>query len=281
MENQNSNMENNKSGIKNKLKSPIFITILVLLLSSCCCCRGIGMFSGNKEDNESSSILESSNESSVTETMEEVTEEPTTERSTEKQTSKPETEPETYAPTEKTTTTIATTQNSKDIALKSALEIIEYEDGGYSYDELIEILEFEGYSHNDSVYAADNCDADWNQEAVESAEWYLKTENYSQEFLIRLLISEGFTEEQAKYAISKFDLKSEDELNDTAILHFIINLESNCIHIDSNCNAAQQILQENYSEIDILEDDLSSYKDLYWACGKCSKKYRSILPKPE
>ena len=64
-------------------------------------------------------------------------------------------------------------------------------------------------------------------------------------------------------------------------LHFILNLETNCIHIDPRCSAAQKILPENYSEIDIAETDLSSYRDFYWACGKCSKEYKQILPKIE
>lgn len=84
MENQNSNIENTQSGIKNKLKNPIFITILVLLLSSCCCCGGIGIASGNKDKSESSSVSEVLNESSVAETTEAVTEESTTETSTTK-----------------------------------------------------------------------------------------------------------------------------------------------------------------------------------------------------
>ena len=101
----------------------LHIVILVLLLSSCCCCRGIGIFSGNKEDNESSSVSEVSNESSVAETMEEVTEESTTERSTEEQTSKLETEPETYAPTEKTTTIETTETTAEQETTTTAIEI--------------------------------------------------------------------------------------------------------------------------------------------------------------
>ncbi|MDE6834927.1 MAG: hypothetical protein K2J39_11890 [Ruminococcus sp.] len=63
-------------------------------------------------------------------------------------------------------------------------------------------------------------------------------------------------------------------------LHFILNLETNCIHIDSGCSAALKILPENYSTVDIKEDDLSSYNGTYWACGKCCpSNYRQLLPK--
>ena len=62
-------------------------------------------------------------------------------------------------------------------------------------------------------------------------------------------------------------------------LHFVLNTDSNCIHINPDCNAAQQILPENYSEIDISEADLDSYINVYWACGKCTRAYQNILPK--
>lgn len=36
----------------------------------------------------------------------------------------------------------------------------------FSYTGLIEQLEYEQYSHDDAVYAADNCGADWNEQAA-------------------------------------------------------------------------------------------------------------------
>lgn len=36
----------------------------------------------------------------------------------------------------------------------------------FSYSGLIKQLEFEGYSTENATYAADNCDADWNEQAV-------------------------------------------------------------------------------------------------------------------
>lgn len=65
------------------------------------------------------------------------------------------------------------------------------------------------------------------------------------------------------------------------ILHFVLNMETNCIHIDKGCSAALKIDPENYSEIDIAENDLGSYSGVYWACGKCSEEYKKILPKIE
>ncbi|MCM1315902.1 MAG: hypothetical protein NC205_00765 [Prevotella sp.] len=62
-------------------------------------------------------------------------------------------------------------------------------------------------------------------------------------------------------------------------LHFVLNLDTNCIHINPECSAALKILPENYSTVDITEDDLANYNGTYWACGKCSHGYTGILPK--
>lgn len=63
------------------------------------------------------------------------------------------------------------------------------------------------------------------------------------------------------------------------VLHFVLNLDTSCIHINPDCSAAQKILPENYSTVDLTEDDLVNYNGIYWACGKCSKKYTNTLPK--
>ena len=43
----------------------------------------------------------------------------------------------------------------------------------FSYSGLIEQLEYESYSTEDATYAADNCSADWNEQAAKSAKKYL------------------------------------------------------------------------------------------------------------
>lgn len=63
------------------------------------------------------------------------------------------------------------------------------------------------------------------------------------------------------------------------VLHFVLNLETSCIHIDPNCSAALKILPENYSTVDIADSDLLNYNGIYWACGKCSEEYTNVLPK--
>lgn len=71
----------------------------------------------------------------------------------------------------------------------------------FSYKSLIEQLEFEKYSHDEAVYAVDNCGADWNEQAAEKAKDYLEQMSFSRDSLIEQLEFEGFTHEQAVYGV--------------------------------------------------------------------------------
>lgn len=101
------------------------------------------------------------------------------------------TEPVTEAPTESSETL------SQKNALRSAKNYISMM--GFSYTGLIQQLEFEGYPHEDAVYGADNCNADWFAEAAESAQNYINLMPMSKEELINQLEFEGFTSEQAEH----------------------------------------------------------------------------------
>lgn len=74
---------------------------------------------------------------------------------------------------------------------------------GFSYQGLIEQLEYEQYTYEEAVYAADNCGVDWKEEAAEKAESYLELMSFSREGLIEQLKYDGFTEEEAEYAVGK------------------------------------------------------------------------------
>ena len=69
----------------------------------------------------------------------------------------------------------------------------------FSYHGLVEQLEYEGYSHSEAVYGADNCDADWNEQAAKKASEYLDIMAFSCDGLIEQLEYEGFTHDQAVY----------------------------------------------------------------------------------
>lgn len=104
---------------------------------------------------------------------------------------------------EKTTTTTTTKEEisiGKKNALKSAKSYLSFT--SFSYQGLIEQLEYEGYSHDDSVYAVDNCGADWFEQAAKKAQEYLDYTSFSRDSLIEQLEYEGFTTEQAEYGVN-------------------------------------------------------------------------------
>lgn len=72
----------------------------------------------------------------------------------------------------------------------------------FSHSGLIGQLEYDGYTTEEATYAADNCDADWNEQAAKSAENYLETMSFSRQELIDQLVYDGFTQEQAEYGVT-------------------------------------------------------------------------------
>ena len=69
----------------------------------------------------------------------------------------------------------------------------------FSYSGLIDQLEYEKFTTEEATYGADNCGADWNEQAAKSAESYLNYTSFSRDGLIDQLEYEGFTHEQAVY----------------------------------------------------------------------------------
>ena len=75
-------------------------------------------------------------------------------------------------------------------ALKKAKQYIE--SSAFSYQGLVEQLEFEGYEHADAVYGAENCGADWQEQANKKAKQYLDSSAFSYNGLIEQIEFEGF-----------------------------------------------------------------------------------------
>ncbi len=86
-------------------------------------------------------------------------------------------------------------------ALKKALLYLEI--SAFSYDGLVEQLEYDGFSHSEAVYGVDNCGADWYEQAVKKAYSYLDIMPFSRSGLIAQLEFEGFTHEQALYGVEQ------------------------------------------------------------------------------
>lgn len=72
----------------------------------------------------------------------------------------------------------------------------------FSYNGLVKQLEFENFTHEEAVYGADNCGADWKEEAVEKAKNYLDMYGMSRQGLKDQLLFEEFTDEEAEYALT-------------------------------------------------------------------------------
>lgn len=85
-------------------------------------------------------------------------------------------------------------------ALKRAKEYLNY--SSFSYDGLVEQLEFEGYTHSEAVYAADNCGANWNNQALEKAKQYLAYSAFSYSGLVEQLEFEGYSHSDAIDAVN-------------------------------------------------------------------------------
>lgn len=71
----------------------------------------------------------------------------------------------------------------------------------FSHSGLVDQLEFEGYTHSEATYAADNCGADWYDQAVRKAEQYLEIMSFSKSALIGQLEFDGFTHDQAVHGV--------------------------------------------------------------------------------
>ena len=72
----------------------------------------------------------------------------------------------------------------------------------FSHDGLIHQLEYDGYSTEDATYAADNCGADWNEQAAKCAKSYLDAMSFSRSELVHQLEFDGFTSSQAEYGVA-------------------------------------------------------------------------------
>lgn len=104
---------------------------------------------------------------------------------------------ELYGITEQETTAVKT---NKEDALEDAKFFLEY--FGYSYSGLIEQLKYDGYTDEAATYAADNCGADWNEQAAKSASVYKEYTEFSKDEVKSFLEYEGFTDEQIAYGLA-------------------------------------------------------------------------------
>ncbi len=106
---------------------------------------------------------------------------------------------------------------------KNALELAKQKlaSAGFSYDGLVKQLEYEGCSHDAAVFAADNCGADWNEQAIKVAKRYLDSSAFSYDRLYEQLRFEQFTPEQAKYGVDNCVVDWNEQALSKAKLHLV------------------------------------------------------------
>lgn len=85
-------------------------------------------------------------------------------------------------------------------ALAKAHSYLEFT--AFSHSGLIEQLQYEGFTPEESTFAVDNCGADWNDQAAKKAQSYMEYQSFSRDGLIDQLLYEGFTQEQAEYGVT-------------------------------------------------------------------------------
>lgn len=73
---------------------------------------------------------------------------------------------------------------------------------GFSRQGLIEQLEYEGFTPDDSTFGADNAGADWNAEAAEKAASYLKFSAFSRDGLYEQMAYEKFSDSEIQFALT-------------------------------------------------------------------------------
>lgn len=117
----------------------------------------------------------------------------------------PTTQPEKQETTTETTTRQEITTSSMTLgeknAINKALSYLRY--SAFSRESLIDQLEYEGFSNDEAVFAVDNCNADWNEQAAKKAKSYLDMTSFSRDRLIEQLEYEGFTHEEAVYGVEQ------------------------------------------------------------------------------
>ncbi|WP_411698539.1 Ltp family lipoprotein [Conyzicola sp.] len=93
---------------------------------------------------------------------------------------------------------------SQQNALRSAGDYLAYSPS--SRTGLLNQLEFEGFTTEDSTWGVDRVVVDWNEQAAKSAKAYLEYTSFSRSGLVDQLLFEGFTAEQAEFGVSQTGL---------------------------------------------------------------------------
>ena len=70
---------------------------------------------------------------------------------------------------------------------------------------------YNGFSESEAKYGADNCGADWKEQALKKAKSYLNSSAFSYSGLKEQLEYNGFTEDEAQYGVDKCNADWNDQ----------------------------------------------------------------------
>lgn len=142
-----------------------------------------------------------------------------TESTTAQVTTAAATQPTTKNQTETAAATTADSNSSyasaKEAAVADAKKFLEK--ANYSYQGLYNDLVYMGYADEDAKYGADNCGADWSEQAVKRAKTLAANGITNYDNLVEKLESEGFTGEQAAVGAQAAAQSQESEQNENVI----------------------------------------------------------------
>ena len=265
---------------KNKKKklNPVIIIVVSLLIVGLCVSCGTNSEDEISTDTSHTEVTseikktdtEKTTKTTTTQTTTETTiTEKTTELTTTQTTTKATTTEKTTEPTTTQTTTETTTETTtKATTIEKTVEMVECPDlSGINYDEAIKMY---------SAYITIKKDSEEHSSYISAGSII------EQDIKFPSKVEKG-TVVKVKVSLGPVAVQTTPpqavQPAQSATIHFILNTDTNCIHIKDTCRAAQQILPENYSTVDIAESDLSNYNGIYWACGICSKAYSNIIPK--
>ena len=103
------------------------------------------------------------------------------------------------APTTSVPTTTTAARSYPSELFDMAASYLRY--SSFSRDGLINQLEYEGFTTEEATAAVDAQEADWNAQAVGSAENYLGFTAFSRQWLIEQLESDGYTNSEATFGV--------------------------------------------------------------------------------
>lgn len=151
----------------------------------------------------------------------------------------------------------------------------------FSYDGLVEQLEYEGYSNSEAVYAANNCGADWNEQAKIMAQNYMSIMPFSKEGLIEQLEFEGFTHEQAVNGVNATQVNN-NELNSGSSLGEENALASAKLYLNqmafSYNGLIEQLEYEGYTNSEAVFAANNCGADWNEQAVIAAKNYLSLMP---